>query len=66
MDLILCFQQHFALFAFSALDGFVNDASGFFFRAADLFFRDFLAVRHANKEEQNPTHDETCDAQDQT
>ena len=64
MDLFLRFEQHFALFALAALDGFVDDALGFFFGAADLLFCDLFAVQNAGCEEHRAKHD--CrDAQDE-
>ena len=57
MDLFLGLEQHFALFAFSALDGFVDDAPGFFFGGTDLLFRDLFTVQNADREENRAEHD---------
>ena len=57
MDLFLRFEQHFALFAFSALDGFVDDAPGFLFGGTDLLFRNLFAVQNAGREENRAEHD---------
>ena len=65
MDLFLGFDEHHALLVLAALDGFVDDASCFFLRAADLFFSDLLAVRHADDEEHNAAHHKACDAENE-
>ncbi|MPM66611.1 hypothetical protein SDC9_113521 [bioreactor metagenome] len=43
-DFFLCFYQRFPLFAFGALDGFVDDSLGFLLGTGDLFFRDPLPI----------------------
>ena len=51
MDLFLGFDEHLALLVLAALDGFVDDACCFRFRAADLTLGNFLAVDKADQEE---------------
>ncbi len=64
MDLFLCLEQHFAFFALAALDGFVDDALGFVFGAADLLFCDLFPVQNADCEEHRAQH-ECRDAKDE-
>ena len=64
MDLLFCLKKHFTLLALATSDGFVDHALGFFFRAADLLFRDLLAVGNAGKEENNGSNQKSCKGQD--
>ena len=66
MDLFLGFEQHLALLVFAALDGFVDDALGFFFGAADLLLSDLFAIGHAEDKEDHAADDQAaCDAKEE-
>ena len=56
MDLVLRFEDGFALFGFSGLDGFVDDACRFCFSGTDLFFRNAFAVLETDDDAHNETH----------
>ena len=55
-NLFLGFKKCFSLFVFRALDGFVDDAGGFFLRTGDLFFRHALAIANTEEEKHHGGH----------
>ena len=56
-NLFFCFKKCFPFFTFRVLDGFVDNARCFFFRAGDFSFRYIFTVANAEEEKDRRRND---------
>ena len=63
-NLFFSFKKCFSLFIFRTLDGFVDDAGGFFLRTGDFSFRYAFAIANTEEEKDHRRNDEGSNGYD--